>query len=93
MDKKQELAGLYRMFADATRLALLFSLSQGEKSVSQLVNESSISQSAVSHQLRLLKDSKLIKARRDGQNVMYSLADDHVALILSTGVEHVNEED
>lgn len=85
------LAELYRMFADSSRIRILCKLAEGEMNVSDLTAAVGMTQSAVSHQLRILKDGKLIRGRRDGRSVRYSLADDHVKTILQMGVEHLTE--
>jgi len=86
-----DLAELFKIFGDSTRIKILFLLSQGERSVNQIAAELNMTQSAISHQLRILKTSRLIKAERDGKLSIYSLADTHVASILNQGLEHVNE--
>ena len=86
-----DFAELFKMFGDSTRIKILFLLSQGERSVNQIATDLNMTQSAISHQLRILKTSRLIKAERDGKLSIYSLADTHVASILSQGLEHVNE--
>lgn len=86
-----DLSELFKIFGDSTRIKILFLLSQGERSVNQIATDLNMTQSAISHQLRILKTSRLIKAERDGKLSIYSLADTHVASILSQGLEHVNE--
>ncbi|EEX48955.1 MULTISPECIES: ArsR/SmtB family transcription factor [Jonquetella] len=86
-----DLADLYRMFADTTRVRLLYLLSQGELSVNELAHRLSMSQSAVSHQLRQLRIAKLVRTRREGRTIYYSLADSHVEALLHVGLEHVSE--
>ncbi len=85
------IAELFKGFAYTTRVRILFALSQGEKCVTDLSQEVELSQSAVSHQLRLLKGMQLIRFRREGKNILYSLADDHVKTILEMGLEHIME--
>ena len=85
------IADLFKGFADATRVKLLYLLLDGEFCVNDLAQAISLSQSAVSHQLRYLKQMSLIKYRREGKNLLYSLADDHVRTILQMGLEHVLE--
>lgn len=87
----EQIADLFKGFADPTRVHILSLLLEGEICVSCIAQEVNISQSAVSHQLRILKQMHLIKFRREGKNVLYSLADDHVRTILETGLEHVLE--
>ena len=86
------IAELFKGFADPTRVHILSLLmAKEELCVTQIAEEVEISQSAVSHQLRLLKQMHLIKFRRDGKNILYSLADEHVKTILQMGLEHVME--
>ena len=87
----EELAELFRTFADATRIRILEVLSRGEICVNDLADKIELTQPAVSHQLRILKQNRLVKSRREGKSVYYSLDDDHVSLILSIGLEHVME--
>ena len=86
-----DLADLFRMFADSTRVRIMNVLLQKEIGVTELANEMQMTTSAISHQLRILKDSRLIRSRRDGKGIIYSLADDHVATILNMGIEHLME--
>lgn len=86
-----DLADLFRMFADSTRVRILNELMKKETGVTELANELQMTTSAVSHQLRILKDSRLIRSRRDGKGILYSLADDHVKTILNMGIEHLME--
>lgn len=86
------LADLFKVFGDGTRVRILYVLLQAEVCVCDLANLLGMTQSAVSHQLRILKQARLIKARRDGKTVFYSLADDHVATLLRQGMEHVDED-
>ena len=87
-----DLADLFKMFADSTRLRILYALLDGEKNVGELADSLSMNQSAISHQLSNLKAAKLIKARRDKKSMYYSIADDHVESIIKLGAEHVCEE-
>ena len=86
-----ELADLFRVFGDSSRIKILYALHDSELCVQDLANAVQLSQSAVSHQLRVLKSSKLVKFRRDGKTLYYSLADEHVCRIISQGMEHVEE--
>ncbi len=86
-----ELAELFKMFADSTRIKILYDLFDGEKNVTEICSDIEMNQSAVSHQLKLLKTSKLIKARREGKAIIYSLADEHVKTIIAMGKEHIEE--
>ena len=86
-----DLAELFKIFGDSTRIKLLYALYESELCVCDLADVLGLTQSAVSHQLRLLKSSKLVKFRREGKTVFYSMADDHVVRILSQGMEHLEE--
>ena len=86
-----DLAELFKIFGDSTRLKILYALLEGELCVCDLAGLMAVSQSAVSHQLRVLKNSKLVKFRREGKTIYYSLADSHVESILSQGMEHIQE--
>ena len=86
-----DLAELFKIFGDSTRVKILYALLQNELCVCDIAGLLDVSQSAVSHQLRVLKASKLVKFRREGKVVFYSLADDHVMSILSQGMEHIEE--
>ncbi len=86
------LAELFKVFGDGTRVRILYVLLEAEVCVCDLAMLLGMTQSAVSHQLRILKQASLIKARRDGKTVFYSLADDHVATLLRQGMEHVCED-
>ena len=86
-----DLAELFKVFGDSTRIKILYALFESELCVGDIAQILGLSQSAVSHQLRILKDSKLVKFRRDGKIIFYSLDDDHVRNIISMGMEHVEE--
>ena len=86
-----ELADLFRVFGDSTRIKILYALHDNELCVQDIANAVQLSQSAVSHQLRVLKDTKLVRFRRDGKTVYYALDDDHVRSILSLVMEHIEE--
>lgn len=85
------IAELFKGFADATRVHILSLLIERELCVTDIAEAVELSQSAISHQLRILKQMHLIKFRREGKNILYSLADDHVKTILRMGLEHVLE--
>ena len=85
------IAELFKGFADPTRVHILSLLAQEELCVTDISEKVALSQSAISHPLRILKQMQLIKFRRDGKNILYSLADDHVKTILQMGLEHVSE--
>lgn len=86
-----DLSELFRIFGDSTRIKILYSLFDNELCVGDIAAILQLSQSSVSHQLRILKDSKLVKFRRDGKSIYYSLDDDHVRSILDLGMEHLEE--
>ena len=86
-----DLAELFKVFGDSTRIKILYALFEAELFVCDIAQLLSVSQTAVSHQLRVLKNNKLVKFRKDGKNVFYSLADDHVRRIIDQGIEHVEE--
>jgi DNA-binding transcriptional ArsR family regulator len=86
-----DLAELFKIFGDSTRVKILYALLARELCVCDLAKLMEVSQSAVSHQLRVLKNSKLVKFRREGKTVYYSLADEHVVRVLSQGMEHIME--
>ena len=90
-DQLIEMAELFKVFGDSTRIKILCSLLQGEKCVQQIVDTVGASQSAVSHQLRILKQAKLVKNQRQGKQIVYCLADDHVKTILGMAKEHLEE--
>ena len=86
-----DLADLFRIFADSTRIKILYVLFESEMCVCDIAQLLGMTQSAISHQLRALKQSKLVKYRREGKTIFYSLADDHVVTILGQGMEHIEE--
>ena len=85
------LAELFKIFGDSTRIRILFVLFEAEVCVCDLAHALNMTQSAISHQLRSLKQCRLVKARREGKTVFYALADSHVRTILDQGMEHVAE--
>lgn len=87
-----DLAELFKVFGDSTRIRILADLFRGEKNVTEICEDLEMNQSAVSHQLKILRVSKLIKSRREGKAMIYSLADDHVKTIIAMGIEHIEEE-
>ena len=94
--KKQEemlydLADLFKVFGDSTRIRILYALMGGPLCVSDLASELEMNQSAVSHQLKILKQNKLVKNNREGKSILYELADKHVKDILEIGQEHIEE--
>ena len=86
-----DLAELFKVFGDSTRIRILFVLFEAEVCVCDLAEALNMTQSAVSHQLKILKQSKLVKSRREGKSVFYSLADGHVRTIIAQGIEHIEE--
>ncbi len=88
-----DLSELFKVFGDSTRIRILFVLFEAEVCVCDLAKALNMTQSAISHQLRILKQNKLVKSRREGKSVFYSLSDDHVATIISVGLEHIEESD
>ena len=90
-DVLMDLGDLFKIFGDTTRIKILFALFKNEESVGEIARKLAMTDSAVSHQLKVLKDNKLIKFRREGKSIFYSLADDHVISILSQGLEHILE--
>ena len=90
-DELIEMAELFKMFGDSTRIKILCVLFEGEKCVQEITDATGASQSAVSHQLRLLKQARLVRSRRNGKQVCYTLADDHVKTILGMAREHLEE--
>ena len=90
-DELYDLAELFKVFGDSTRIRILFVLFESEVCVCDLAETLNMTQSAVSHQLRILKQAKLIKNRREGKSIFYSLADGHVRTIISQGIEHIEE--
>ena len=90
-DTLYDLTELFRIFADSTRVRILYVLFESEMCVCDIAALLGMTQSAISHQLRALKNARLVKSRRDGKTVFYSLADEHVKTILDQGIEHVTE--
>ena len=90
-EKLYDLAELFKVFGDSTRIRILFVLFEAEVCVCDLAEALNMTQSAISHQLKILKSSKLVKCRREGKAMFYSLADGHVRTIISQGMEHTEE--
>ncbi|GAK49680.1 regulatory protein ArsR [Candidatus Moduliflexus flocculans] len=86
-----ELADFFKVFGDSTRIKILYALCASEMCVQDLTDMLNMTQSAISHQLRILKQAGLVKYRKDGKFVFYALADDHVTQIIMQGMEHVSE--
>ena len=85
----EQIASLFKGFDDPTRVQILWLLTSGERCVGEISEAANLSQSVVSHQLRVLKGMRLVTFRRDGKNLRYSLADDHVLCILNTGLDYI----
>ena len=90
-EKLYDLAELFKVFGDSTRIKILYALFEAELCVCDIAQLLGLTQSAVSHQLRVLKSSRLVKPRKEGKTVFYSLADEHVRKIIAQGMEHVEE--
>ncbi len=90
-DQLMDLAEFFKIFGDSTRIKILYVLSQAEMCVCDIATLLQMGQSAISHQLRVLKQMRLVKFRRDGRTVFYSLADGHIQTILAQGMEHIQE--
>ncbi|MGN0379669.1 MAG: ArsR/SmtB family transcription factor [Butyrivibrio sp.] len=86
-----DLAELFKVFGDSTRIRILYALVESELCVGDIAQLLNMGQSAVSHQLKILKDAKLVRYRREGKSVFYALDDEHVRNILNMGMEHVEE--
>lgn len=86
-----ELADLFKVFGDSTRIKILYVLFENEMCVYDIANILNMTQSAISHQLRVLKQNRLVRYRKEGKTVLYTLADEHVFTILRQGIEHVEE--
>ncbi len=87
------LSDFFKVISDSTRIRIMAALDSGEMCVCDLSALLEMTKSAISHQLKILKDAKLVKSRREGKNVFYSLKDDHVRLIFEMGIEHIKEID
>ena len=86
-----DLAELVKVFGDSTRIKILYVLFDAEISVGEIADKLNMTQSAISHQLKILKQAKLIRSRREGKAMLYSLADEHVKTIIAMGKEHIEE--
>lgn len=86
-----DLAELFKIFGDSTRIKILYALLESEMCVCDIAQLLNLTQSAISHQLRSLKQAKLVKYRREGKTVFYSLSDSHVRTIIDQGMEHISE--
>ena len=90
-DELYDLAEIFKVFGDSTRIKILYVLFESEMCVCDIAQLLNMNQSAISHQLKILKQSRLVKSRREGKAVFYSLADGHVRTIISQGLEHIEE--
>lgn len=90
-DELYDLAEIFKVFGDSTRIKILYVLFEAEMCVCDIAQLLNMTQSAISHQLKILKQSRLVKSRRDGKAVFYSLADGHVRSIINQGLEHIEE--
>ena len=86
-----DLAELFKVFGDSTRIKILYVLVESDMSVGDIAQALNMTQSSISHQLRVLKQSRLVRFRREGKNIVFSLADVHVHTIMSQGLEHLEE--
>lgn len=91
VDELQDLANFFKIFGDFTRIRILYVLLRAEMCVCDLAQTLDMTQSAISHQLRVLKQMKLVSNRREGKTVFYSLADGHIKTIMNQGMEHIRE--
>ena len=91
-DNLYDLAELFKVFGDSTRIKIIWALFQSEMCVCDIAYLLNMTQSAISHQLKILKQNKLVKNRREGKSIFYSLADDHVRSIIAQGREHIEED-
>ena len=91
VEDQMQLADLFRMFADTTRVGILSALGESEMCVGDLAERVGLTVSAVSHQLRLLRAGRLVTCRREGKQMLYALADDHVRIMLKNGMDHIME--
>jgi len=91
-DEMADIAELFKVFGDTTRIKILFVLFESEVCVCDIAETLNMTQSAISHQLRILKANSLIKSRREGKQIFYSLADSHVYSIIAQGLDHIREE-
>ena len=90
-DVLYDLAELFKVFGDSTRIRILFELFDEEMNVGDIADKLNMTQSAISHQLKILKQSKLVGNRREGKQIVYFLADDHVRTIIDQGINHIEE--
>lgn len=89
----EEMAQFFKVFGDSTRIKIIYILAQGEMNVCDISSALFMTQSSISHQLSYLRQADLVKARKEGKTVFYSLSDDHIVTIFKNGLDHVTEED
>ena len=90
-DTLYDLSELFKVFGDYTRIKILYDLFSEEKNVTEICRDLEMNQSAVSHQLKILRTAQLVQGRREGKIIVYALADDHVKTIIAMGIEHTEE--
>ena len=90
-DEIEDVSNLFKVLGDPTRAKILYTLEENELNVTEICECVDMNKSAVSHQLRILRNSKLVKARKDGKEVYYSFDDEHISTIFKFGLEHINE--
>lgn len=90
-DSLCDLAELLKVFGDSTRIKILYDLFEGEKNVTEICRDLEMNQSAISHQLKILRTARLVSGKRVGKSILYSLADEHVKTIIAMGIEHIEE--
>ncbi|MBQ1594500.1 MAG: winged helix-turn-helix transcriptional regulator [Ruminococcus sp.] len=91
LDMLFELADLFKVFGDSTRLRIMYAISDEELSVLSIAETLGMEQSTISHQLRVLRNNKLVRVRREGKQIYYTLDDDHVKKIIEMGIDHLME--
>ena len=90
-DSLCDLAEVFKVFGDSTRIKILYDLFEGEKNVNEICQDLEMNQSAISHQLKILRTARLVSGKRVGKSILYSLADEHVKTIIAMGIEHIEE--
>ena len=90
-DSLCDLAEVFKVFGDSTRIKILYDLFEGEKNVTEICQDLEMNQSAISHQLKILRTAHLVSGKRVGKSILYSLADEHVKTIIAMGIEHIEE--
>ena len=90
-DSLCDLTELFKVFGDSTRIKILYDLFEGEKNVTEICQDLEMNQSAISHQLKILRTARLVSGKRVGKSILYSLADEHVKTIIAMGIDHIEE--